>query len=132
MVYGAVYSLTHTEVGVLDEVEGRGRGYEKRHVRWETDGRDLIGFTYEAMDDWINDDLHPFVWYKELVISGLRYHDFDLEYIQIVESVNANFDVDPVRQKEMRHLLAAMLEHQSPDSEKALGILEGQLLSEKS
>ena len=47
-----------------------GQGYDSTELKLMGD-RDLhIAFTYTADPLHINDDLHPYLWYKTLVVSG--------------------------------------------------------------
>ena len=72
VVYGVLYQLDDDERDRLDKAEGLGNGYQIRHLRVRRDGEgaEEEAFTYVATPGAIRDDLPPFRWYKDMVISG--------------------------------------------------------------
>lgn len=99
-VIGVLYSFDPAERAILDKAEGVGNGYEHQVVTViNSEGHRQKVLTYLATADAINDDLKPYGWYKEFVLSGAREHGLPVEYInqyiqQVDEIKDPNFERD--------------------------------------
>jgi gamma-glutamylcyclotransferase len=99
-VLGAVYEIAAEEKTGLDGHEGE--GYEVKHLTVSANGEMMDVFAYFALDSHIDDGLRPFLWYRELVVLGARYHGFPDEYRGLNLSVDAVTDPMPARHE--RHI----------------------------
>jgi cation transport regulator ChaC len=96
---GVVYRIDPAHKHILDKVEGRGNGYEVKHVTITTcRNRQVSAFTYYATRT--SQDLQPFHWYKEHVLYGAREHGLHPEYIGKIISTVSVQDPCPEREKE--------------------------------
>jgi gamma-glutamylcyclotransferase (GGCT)/AIG2-like uncharacterized protein YtfP len=100
-VFGVLYSIHSDELDVLDKVEGRGFGYERKTVtlRSET-GETCEAETYIATQT--DPHLRPLDWYKEHVLRGARAAGLPADYITSIDAVVA--DVDPNAERRAREL----------------------------
>lgn len=75
---GVLFTLAAEDLGLLDEIEGVGRGYRRADdftVRLKDGGRIVQAATYLATA--LDATLIPFDWYLGLVLAGAREHEFD-------------------------------------------------------
>ena len=101
-VHVAVYGLRAADKRVLDEIEGVKRGYHDTVI-------DVPGFSdcavYVAEDDYKDDALRPYDWYRELVLLGCRYHDFPEAYIASIAAIDSIPDPDLARRAQNESLI---------------------------
>lgn len=96
-VHGAVFCISANERAPLDRAEGLGAGYEERREWVELGGERVEVFFYVAMTAYVDDSLHPYHWYKQLVLAGARYHGFPADYIAALDRQPSVDDPDPAR-----------------------------------
>lgn len=93
VLYGVVFEIESSEKTALDEKEGLGSGYEKKHVTViSTNGEEYCAVTYYATD--IDNSLKPCDWYKEHVLRGAQEHGLPYEYIEEIKAVESTPDPD--------------------------------------
>lgn len=101
-VYAAIFALDESGLARLDEIEGRGVGYEHTMIRLPEYGSVLA---YVAQPSHIDEHLLPFGWYKEFVLAGCRYHGFDRSYVDSIHGLAHREDPDRHRhQREMKRI----------------------------
>ena len=107
-VFGAIYEIEAQEKPLLDRIEGAGAGYD---VHWEElpvhAARTRV-FVYVASSGYVDEKLMPYCWYKDLVLTGARYHCFPADYLDALEAVKAIRDPDEERRKPNEAILAEM------------------------
>lgn len=97
LVLGAVYELGEASERVLDQVEGLGRGYDKKQVRVvDNTGLEYEAFTYYAT--LIDPQLLPYGWYLEHVLIGARELALPDSYLRRIEAVGFIEDQDLERE----------------------------------
>jgi gamma-glutamylcyclotransferase len=96
-VFGAVFRIGEREKVLLDRAEGLGSGYSEASERLAVAGRPLDVFYYVAEVAYVDPDLQPYHWYKQLVLAGARYHGFPDRYVAWIESVESMDDPDAAR-----------------------------------
>ena len=101
-VYGVVYDLALESKNLLDEIEGVGKGYES--VMYDISGYGEC-FSYVAQAPYIDNNVAPYEWYKQLVLEGCRFHSFPSEYIRMVESFDSVPDHNEHRTKDNLRLI---------------------------
>ncbi|MBS97174.1 MAG: gamma-glutamylcyclotransferase [Oceanospirillaceae bacterium] len=98
-VHGCVFELSPHEELILDEVEGLGRGYEKKTVPVLcVDGAVIHAQTYYAT--LIDPALTPYDWYLNHVLVGARELLLPDSYLARIESVPSR--IDPDRERSLR------------------------------
>jgi len=93
-VFFAVFDIDSRDKLALDEIEGLNFGYEEKTIVIPEFGE---CFSYVASQSHIDDKLHPYSWYKALVIAGLEYHKAPPDYLANVQSVDHIVDEDNAR-----------------------------------
>ena len=101
-VYVAVYEISTDDKKRLDAIEGVGQGYTDETV-------DVPGFsacmTYVGEPGYIDRSSVPYLWYRELVVLGCRYHGFPRHYIERLEATDVLADPDPERRAKNSELI---------------------------
>lgn len=90
----AIYEVEAADRKVLDTIEGVGKGYDVDEISVPGFGK---CFTYVASHTHIDDLLHPFDWYRELVLLGCLQHAFPAPYCEQIAALPVTEDPDPVR-----------------------------------
>ena len=98
-IFGAVYEISEAGKQELDRYEGLGQGYEIKTLKAVVCGEEKEVFMYVATQDYIDNSLKPYTWYKEYVSLGVRCHAFPADYLNQVESI------DPVKDMEQSRVL---------------------------
>ena len=105
-VHAALFSIHATHKPLLDSFEGR--GYVDIEMQVEFDGATYSTFVYVAKAAFINEDLPPFDWYRDLVLHGAHHHGFPDHYIADIRQTMARADPDAERGRRHADLLDAM------------------------
>lgn len=92
----AVYEVDAADRKVLDGIEGVGKGYEVDEISVPGFGK---CFTYVASHTHIDELLHPFDWYREMVLLGCLRHGFPAPYCAQIAALPVVEDPDPVRRE---------------------------------
>ena len=102
-VWGVVFEIEATDKPALDLVEGLGKGYNQKQISLIDENAESIeAQVYIADLNSIDNDLLPFDWYKEFVVTGAQENNLPPEYIEKFK--NANFNVDLNGQRRERQL----------------------------
>lgn len=103
-VIGRLFTIDHNEECELDRFEGLDKGYNKKEVRVVGEnGEPQNAFTYCADCEYIDNNLHPYTWYKKHVLVGAEQGGLPADYIKKIEAVTAVKDPDSGREeKEMK------------------------------
>jgi hypothetical protein len=96
-VHGAVFRLEAAEKALLDRAEGLGLGYDEEWERLSVGSRSTRVFYYVASPEYLDPDLRPYHWYRNLVLAGARHHRFPAEYIAAIEAIESADDPDSDR-----------------------------------
>ncbi|NOT71353.1 MAG: gamma-glutamylcyclotransferase, partial [Hyphomicrobium sp.] len=99
-VIGAAFEIAADDVKELDQIEGRGKGYERIEelaVLSFPDGQLVSVTTYIAHDDFLNPALQPYDWYRDLVVKGAEQHHVPDAYLATLRAIPALADPDPMR-----------------------------------
>ena len=112
-VYGVLYEIPPRERYLLDKDQGLGYGNQEITLKVFPENADnpdlplagVFAFTYIAHKDNVFEDLVPFSWYKELVISGAKEHLLPADYIHHLEQFSSSQDPNVHRAiKQKRYL----------------------------
>ncbi len=94
-LYGAVYRMDTGHKPILDDFEGQ--GYQADSFSVVLNKAEYTVFYYAAVDSYINNNLRPYHWYKELVILGAKFHNLPDKYLMQVNAVESAEDTDHTR-----------------------------------
>ena len=112
-VYGALYSIQPEHKQLLDHFEGLGYGYIDDDISVELKGKSYQCFTYRAQNQYIEDDILPYHWYRDLVLYGAKYLGFPEDYIQAFVNKKSIDDPDSKQSAKMETLVQQLLLYQS-------------------
>ncbi|MGK7913388.1 MAG: gamma-glutamylcyclotransferase family protein [Synechococcus sp.] len=101
-VFGALYRLDQRDIPTLDKFEALGAGYDREILSVATATATLQAFGYIAQAQYIDPNLTPFHWYKQLVIAGAKLHQFPERYIASIAAVRST--PDPQLQRATKNL----------------------------
>lgn len=117
-IYGVLYEIPEEERSLLNKVECLGNGYQEITLKVFPLNfkRNKIGVsvsvfasTYVADKDNIYEDLVPFSWYKEMVVSGAREHKLPKAYIHYLEQCASTQDPNVQRANKQKRFLESVL-----------------------
>ena len=95
-VIGVIYDISLEDKLLLDQIEGRGIGYDEKTVELRTvSGQTLFAITYFAID--IDKSMIPYHWYKQHVLRGAIEHNLPSDYIKQIEATPSKPDPDERR-----------------------------------
>jgi len=98
-VVGVCFQMNDAHLPALDAAEGRGQGYTREKLDVDREGSCIPAFAYVAQNSHVNPDLHPYAWYKALVMAGARQHDLPAAYLDRIRTVDAVRDPDKDRRE---------------------------------
>jgi len=104
-VWGALYEVDRDGIGRLDEVEGVGRGYLRRALVVMTGYDRIPTEAYIAQPAFVDSELLPFGWYRDLVLAGARFHGFPTAYCEAIAKVESREDPDRLRSAVNRRIV---------------------------
>jgi len=102
-VCGAIYQMDSAHKQALDCFEGNGNGYHDSQLTVELHGKEYSCFTYFAQQSYIENNLKPYHWYKNLVVLGAKHLQFPDVYVRSIELIESGEDPDETRRE--RHNL---------------------------
>jgi len=117
-VYGAVYEISARDRHLLDKDQSLGCGSQDVTlkifpVKEESDlvafNSGVFAFTYIAHKENIFEDLVPYHWYKEMVLSGAREHHLPSEYIHHLEQYAVTYDPNVQRANRQKRYLESII-----------------------
>ncbi|MFB6260335.1 MAG: gamma-glutamylcyclotransferase family protein [Thiohalorhabdaceae bacterium] len=100
---GALFEMGGDEKPNLDAAEGAGYRDDTMPVRCQ--GKQYEAFVYLGEDPYIDPDLRPYGWYRDLVWHGARFNGAPTEYLEEIAAVAAVEDPDPERRDRNRALV---------------------------
>ncbi|MEA3266051.1 MAG: gamma-glutamylcyclotransferase [Candidatus Fermentibacteria bacterium] len=96
-VLGVLYDVDKSQKLILDICEGLGYGYNEKTVSVTINHKSFDAFTYYAIN--IDTSLKPYHWYKRHVLEGARENNMPEDYIQRIDRVPAQTDIDSERRE---------------------------------
>ncbi|GGD59781.1 gamma-glutamylcyclotransferase family protein [Lacimicrobium alkaliphilum] len=94
-LWGVLYELSADQLETLDQLEGTGQGYQRRTVAVYYEQQRIETQIYVATE--IDDDLQPFDWYLEHVLSGARQNNLPAEHQNLIVQTPIIEDSDRAR-----------------------------------
>ncbi len=112
-VYGVVYEIKQRDRYLLDKDQSLGCGSQDVTLKVfpveSSFDNGLFAFTYIAHKENIFEDLVPYHWYKEMVLSGAREHNLPSEYIHHLEQYAVTYDPNVQRANRQKRYLESIL-----------------------
>jgi gamma-glutamylcyclotransferase len=98
LLWGVLFNINSNEKPLLDKAEGLGMGYNEDTLTFfdETDNS-YAAQVYIADSKAIDDNLIPYDWYKEFIVSGAIQNKLPVEYIAKLQSITCVRDHDEER-----------------------------------
>lgn len=106
VVHGVLYEISGGNREALDLAEGYKRGYVRKEVEVLAAGGWLPAFTYVAQNNYVDQSLYPYHWYKEFVVAGAFEHALPEDYVEELRLVMSRADPDANRDEAARMILA--------------------------
>jgi len=106
LLLGALFSLAAHEKPTLDEIEGA--GYVVSEVVVQYQGEKRQAFMYIAEQEYIDNALAPYQWYKDFVYLGAEFLCFPDHYVRELIDVGAIDDPDAERHARNEQVLKLM------------------------
>ncbi|MDM1071300.1 gamma-glutamylcyclotransferase [Empedobacter brevis] len=98
IVWGVIFEIDDSEKANLDRAEGLGQGYNESILSfWDLENNPYKAQVYIADESSINEELLPYDWYKEYIVSGAKENGLPEEYIEKLEAINFIEDMDTER-----------------------------------
>lgn len=112
-VMGVLYEIAPAERHLLDRCEHLGYGIQETTLKVsplndDNDNPDQFAFTYIANKENVFEDLIPFSWYKDLIISGAREHHLPEDYIKHLENMACMQDPNAYRANKQKRFLESI------------------------
>ena len=105
-IWGVLYSIYSSDISLLDKAEGLGYGYNKEWIEISHRGAKLPIFFYIADSAHIREDMEPYDWYMQFVISGAEEHGFPEGYLHFLQQIPSKADPDQNRSWMNQQILA--------------------------
>jgi gamma-glutamylcyclotransferase len=104
VVYGVLFRIPKSERPALDEAEGPGYQRDDKFAVVRSDGSKIIASAYLAEPAAANKNLRPYVWYRELIITGAKQHGLPEHYQESLNGFAAESDPTPTRKTRQQAL----------------------------
>ena len=104
-VHGALFHIPPGQKDRLDKAESLGAGYDQRELRVETGDGHVEAWTYIAGQDYVDESLIPYDWYRDLVVAGAESLGLPVGYVDVLRSVVVVKDGDLHRAQAERTFL---------------------------
>lgn len=107
MVWGVLSTIDKNEKRLLDIAEGLGKGYnEDTFTFFDETNNPYVAEVYIADSKAIDNNLLPFDWYKDFIVSGAIQNKLPVEYISQLKSMGFVHDHDEKRRTENYAILS--------------------------
>jgi hypothetical protein len=106
-VWGVLFTIDKNEKPLLDKAEGLGKGYnEDTLIFFDETDNPYVAQVYIADSKAIDNNLMPYDWYKEFIVSGAILNNLPGEYISKLQSITCVRDHDEKRRTENYAILS--------------------------
>jgi hypothetical protein len=105
-VLGVVFEITEYQKPELDKAEGLKKGYDIKSVNVYNEREKMEAFTYYATNIDSREEILPFDWYIQLIISGGEQSGFPKPYLEVLKRVKCAEDKDIERKAAELQVLA--------------------------
>jgi gamma-glutamylcyclotransferase (GGCT)/AIG2-like uncharacterized protein YtfP len=107
LVWGVLFTIDNDQKPLLDKTEGLGKGYnEDTLIFFDETNNSYTAQIYIADSKAIDDNLFPYDWYKEFIVSGAIQNKLPFEYIAKLKSITCVRDHDEERRTKNYDILS--------------------------
>jgi gamma-glutamylcyclotransferase len=107
LIWGVLFTIDSNEKTLLDKAEGLGKGYNDGTLTFFDEANNsYTAQIYIADSKAIDNNLLPYDWYKEFIVSGAILNNLPAEYISKLQSINCIRDNDEERRMKNYHILS--------------------------
>ncbi len=100
VVWGVIFEINNNQKPDLDRVEGLGNGYNETTLEFLNSNIVRIAAqVYIADEGSVNNNLLPYDWYKEYILTGAIENQLPQEYIQKIQLMDYVVDEDNERRR---------------------------------
>ncbi|WP_284651645.1 gamma-glutamylcyclotransferase family protein [Flavobacterium terrisoli] len=101
IVWGVLFVIDDLQKTDLDKLEGLGKGYDEKVLTFvDTTGHSHNAHVYIATDDkYLNNQLLPYDWYREFILTGAIKEQLPLDYINQLETIKSTVDPNVTRRQ---------------------------------
>lgn len=98
LVWGVLFTIDSDEKALLDKAEGLGKGYNEDTLTFFDEvNNSYAAQVYIADSNVINNNLLPYDWYKEFIVTGAIQNELPADYILQLQSIICSRDNDEER-----------------------------------
>lgn len=98
LVWGVLFNIKSNEKPLLDKAEGLGMGYNEDTLTFLDEiNNSYTAQIYIADSKATDNNLLPYDWYKEFIVSGAILNNLPAEYISNLQSITCIRDNDEER-----------------------------------
>lgn len=98
IVWGALFSINSNEKALLDNAEGLGSGYNEETLTFYNEfNNPYSAQVYIADSKATDNNLLPYDWYKEFIVTGAIQNKLPADYISLLQSIPCIPDSDEKR-----------------------------------
>ena len=107
LVWGVLFYINSNEKPLLDKAEGLGMGYNEDTLTFSDETNNpYVAQVYIADSKAVDNNLLPFDWYKDFIVSGAIQNKLPVEYIYQLKSISFVRDHDEKRRTENYAILS--------------------------
>lgn len=107
LVWGVLLTIDSDEKALLDKAEGLGKGYnEDTLIFFDETNNPYPAQVYIADSNVINNNLLPYDWYKEFIVTGAIQNELPADYILQLQSIICSRDNDEERRTKNYSILS--------------------------
>ncbi|MBK8088825.1 MAG: gamma-glutamylcyclotransferase [Chitinophagaceae bacterium] len=107
IVWGVLFKIDSKEKSLLDKAEGLGKGYNEDCLTfYDESNSQYVAQVYIADTNSINNNLVPYDWYKEFIVTGAIQNQLPADYILLLQSIICISDPDEERRIKQYSILS--------------------------
>ncbi|WP_419806345.1 gamma-glutamylcyclotransferase family protein [Terriglobus sp.] len=103
-LWGVLYEVPTADVSMLD---GGEQGYGREIAIVLVEDQPVTAWLYIAKRPVTTTRLHPYSWYKRLIVEGAREHTLPPDYIARLEAIEDHLDPNQTRHAQRMSLLCS-------------------------
>lgn len=98
IVWRVLFKIDSKEKSLLDKAEGLGKGYNEDCLTfYDERNSQYVAQVYIADTNSINNNLVPYDWYKQFIVTGAIQNQLPADYILLLQSIICISDPDEER-----------------------------------
>ena len=107
IVWRVLFKIDSKEKSLLDKAEGLGKGYNEDCLTfYDERNSQYVAQVYIADTNSINNNLVPYDWYKQFIVTGAIQNQLPADYILLLQSIICISDPDEERRIKQYFILS--------------------------